>query len=661
MSWGLAIKENVAQESEKLDARLTKLNWRQREAYLLEKILDNFPMDPVERDGWLKRIEKDDAYSKALLSDDHVKILDYTPRFLVSLYEWRLQEHRQYIYVIYGKLGMGKTIFSLTFATLTQQKYPNAEIRCIMTYEGMLKFIQECPEHSIGVFDEDLDPTGTESYNIKKYLKNESKGLRLKSINIILSYKKKTVNDLSEMANGIFEMFGFNPETGESRAMMFDSNYSPLGTVILMKNFSQEIYDQFDQKKLIMFTELLNNGGRIGAHDTSGDTALVEQFLGVFEKEDILPSEVEGMILNYAISNKIEIQDTTLKRLVKRLKPLVRRANKTQKKKQSDMVIDPIIIGTVTERITADRAGKLIKSAPRIESWLRAYCTDIIPLEQMNAVATLIYVNRRADRESIQTFKQECNSPSQEKEQDGEFSYERAENPETVLIGDPVLHLLDLVCENMKPYVENQQDYEMFLDRVHGMQVNQIAEKWLGSYKNVRPINAAILRVQEGPLGTYGMEMAYCNWLMEKGYTEKTDFEHAGMYGHASDIINHRDREIISLKINTTELTAKNKQKLGVQHIRDALKLCYTLFEGVLVISELKFKKFRVSVLRNSQRQRTPEIPCPSLPGQADGGGGGRAAGSAAAASCPPTPAQPPLTLVGEGISQQEENDSDEP
>jgi hypothetical protein len=353
-----------------------------------------FPMDPVDEDAWINRIRTDKNLQRGLLTATG-KPNDYTARFLESFYKWRLKPGFQYTYITYGRLGLGKTTWCAILAKMVQNLFAKAMNYVIMSYNEMIQAIAECTNHSILNFDEDVMPSGDESNNIKKYLMNESKFLRMKEINENLSYKKRTTN---ELCNAYFEMCGFNEATGESRTVMYDPNGACLGFVILKRNFDEAFFEPFKIAKEKAFQGLLDSGGMKPAFDNEEDEKFISLFFDVLQKKGLFIKEIAKLmafIQNYASENKLAIFEPTIKRVAARLSVKIDEYILKAKKEQIPVAIAPEIISKIGDLLAADGTFKRMKSVNSIRNYIRVYCKDFVTPEQVNVAADLIYYKQK--------------------------------------------------------------------------------------------------------------------------------------------------------------------------------------------------------------------------------------------------------------------------
>lgn len=361
-----------------------------KETYLakVSRIIKSFPMDPVDADAWIKRMKGSHDLQAAFITN-------YTKRWAKSFYEWRLKPKFVFIYIIYGKLGRGKSILMAIIAKLAQEIYPKAEVRVIMTLEELLKAIRECPPHSIICFDEDMVAIGENSEKIKKMVKNKMKLLREKELNVVASYKTWTPNDL---ADGYFEMCGFNEVTQQTRTMFMDGNGAYQGLIFFEKNFDEAFYRPFELAKTAMSEYLQNTDGELSAFNIEQDDALIQQFFELLQIRGLFirdTSKLTAFILNEASAQHLNISDLIIKRIAPRLSVKMEEYIASTKKGKPIVSVDPETVAIIADRIANDTTYCRVKSANSLRNYLRSYCSDLVKPDEINSLADLLYYKQK--------------------------------------------------------------------------------------------------------------------------------------------------------------------------------------------------------------------------------------------------------------------------
>ena len=198
-----------------------------------------------------------------------------------------------------------------------------------------------------------------------------------------------------------FEMFGWDNQTGESRAIWYDQDLRPIGLVILAhQDGEEEVYNMFEAKKDTSYSGMQGTGGEIGAFDLYNKDAIADIFLEYLQTSRlVIKTKGEAVAIMESAKFK-EIYPTHIpKKLEDEIADLALINLRTLSKRIADAQqteIDPAVIEAVAERLAQDSTFYRIKSEYSIRNFIRSYCTDVVKdLMQINAIANLIYYKQK--------------------------------------------------------------------------------------------------------------------------------------------------------------------------------------------------------------------------------------------------------------------------
>lgn len=152
------------------------------------------------------------------------------------------------------------------------------------TSDEMINAFSSIPHFSPIVRDEDMSATG-EGCNVEETDWGNLIRLAREGSNSIFHEFKKYQN--IGVANYYFEMFGWDPETQESRALVRDELGDYMGFVIIEKNYDAEFIKQFETKKTDIYEELKGSKGHISAFKGMDTSKLADKVWDLYKSKGL--------------------------------------------------------------------------------------------------------------------------------------------------------------------------------------------------------------------------------------------------------------------------------------------------------------------------------------------------------------------------------------
>ncbi|MHA1425546.1 MAG: hypothetical protein ACTSQI_06120 [Candidatus Helarchaeota archaeon] len=255
-----------------------------------DKVVDAMPFeDELEAEDWKERLRDDRKLRYAMLKDK-------TEAFKRML-RARLRPERNFIIMISGPMGSGKSVLEAIICWFVQQEIPGTNFKVVMGIDEIRAKLKTLKPHGIVVNDEDLNTTGMGSDTVATHYSNQLKFARSGERNLILSAK---FYENIKIANYYCEMFGFNERTGESRFMLRGRSGRWLGVVTLKKEYPKEFYQPFLDAKARADAKLARTKGEVSAFsdfDVKASVAAIEQQLRHCKFPSMRKSHIRAFII----------------------------------------------------------------------------------------------------------------------------------------------------------------------------------------------------------------------------------------------------------------------------------------------------------------------------------------------------------------------------
>ena len=308
--------------------------------------------------------------------------------------------------VTYGLPGKGKSKFVSKVAAFVKKCYPEYVFVNVTKINDVLTALDHYDERTIIMCDENTRAMGTGSNKEKWSLSNLLEQAR--KYGDTLFVELKTWRNVY-LANYYLQMFGFNTKTGESRAIWYDQDLRSLGVIVFQESGDEVFYEMFEKEKDLAFDQLKHNRGELPAYSGYDIEMVAQTALQCIENHpelEIKPNKSE--MTDFLTSKEFTevytsmvpdaIRGKVANAVIKHLRT-IQTEKKHKAKEDAKTAINPTAIDQAVERLIADPAYTKIKSVIHIISFLRAHCTDIIPLDQVGAAAPLIFYKRKEIRE----------------------------------------------------------------------------------------------------------------------------------------------------------------------------------------------------------------------------------------------------------------------
>ena len=278
-----------------------------------ERIVDEFPFDePMDAVAWKKELRRNKYLRYALLDN-------MTAGFKKS-FKTRFRPQRNYIISVYGPPGTGKSVFNAMLIWNGIQICPTGSYAIAATYDEIISAIISLPPHSTISYDENLEPTGKGSRIILTHLENLMKMLRKYEINIIFNFKEE---EHIPIAKYHLEMFGFNPATGETRALVLNWKHHYIGHIILKKEFPPEFYAPFELDKDDLMKTLKKDRGKISAFSEFDIYEAVERGKEVVRDSGVRLNSDKDIVEVLDMNETLEIPSNYLEKVARRIRILL--------------------------------------------------------------------------------------------------------------------------------------------------------------------------------------------------------------------------------------------------------------------------------------------------------------------------------------------------
>lgn len=271
-----------------------------------DRIIDEFPFyDPGVAKKYKNRIRLRNRRARALqraMLKRNGEPNNITELILASFRSF-LQKDSAGVFVIYGLMKSGKSKITATFSKNAEEENPGAKTKVTNSIAEMNDAYASLPPHSIIVRDEDLEATGPGSRTEEKDLHNFQKLGREYEVSTIYNFKKyRNI----EIANYYFEMFGWNPKTQESRALVRDELGDYMGFIILKVNYDAAYYKQFETEKSKVADQLKKTKGHLGAFGSSNITEMVDRVWNLYKTKDLSLKKVSEFAAFIDEQNELE-------------------------------------------------------------------------------------------------------------------------------------------------------------------------------------------------------------------------------------------------------------------------------------------------------------------------------------------------------------------
>jgi len=213
-------------------------------------IIDKFPMRQADRIKFKKLVRDNKDFRQALKRE-------LTEQFKED-FDYAMKNEQNFIYAIIGKLGRGKSTLALILSIMARFTHQLSEILFAYSFQEANDSVKDLPIHSTLTLDEPLRISGTGKNTVLGAFYNILQMCREYSKNFIFNIKTYAY---VENVDIYLELFGFNKETGETRALWREDKGKYLGYIILKKNFTDEEQEKIKSKKKDKWDNLTENKG----------------------------------------------------------------------------------------------------------------------------------------------------------------------------------------------------------------------------------------------------------------------------------------------------------------------------------------------------------------------------------------------------------------
>jgi len=218
--------------------------------------------DDLEANDWMAELRENEELQHGLIRNHNQN--DITRRFLENMLVRRLRPKHNVVLVIVGAPGDGKTVLAAMLTWEMRKVISDMEIEVTTSYNQMIDSFVTSEHHKTSVFDENLKNTDLGTDIIRVHVDNFIKELREQEHNIV--YEIKTFEQIP-FATYYIILFGYNEDTGETRALIRSKRGHYLGFIILKKEYDEAHYEPFAQAKHESFIKLQKNRGKVDAFD----------------------------------------------------------------------------------------------------------------------------------------------------------------------------------------------------------------------------------------------------------------------------------------------------------------------------------------------------------------------------------------------------------
>jgi hypothetical protein len=238
--------------------------------------------DELEADDWFDEVKVNEDLRKGLIRDGLPS--NITDKFLERMLKPRCSPKHNYALVIVGPPGAGKTVLAAILTWETKGFVPDMDQEVATSFNQLIDSFVASKHHKVSVFDENLESTDIGTETIRTHVTNFMKELREFEHNLI--YEIKWFENIP-FANYYLIMFGYNEESGETRALVRSQRGHYLGFIILKKQYDEAHFEPFAQAKPESFKKLQQNRGKIDAFDGLDKEAIAQALIETIKTNNL--------------------------------------------------------------------------------------------------------------------------------------------------------------------------------------------------------------------------------------------------------------------------------------------------------------------------------------------------------------------------------------